>query len=236
MSLALDASSQYLNITVLPVICYRIFTSAASSISGNWILTFGKLVLSILVSRLAQLLSKVTGQRLHLNNLFSYQLRTFLRDLGRGVGRFKSTIHQVIATKAGFSVANTRLLRTAVIGPIVEEAIHRLPLLILAPTIEALPFASALIYGALQITVAQVTKVALAAFLSVVFVYGHEITPRPGRAASLFASGLMYSYLTLKQPGGLLHAVVAHSVNNFLIGMHRWATSARQTSPPRLRL
>lgn len=231
MTLALNGSSSYFIVTALPIVNYSMFASAMSS---NWVLTLGKFILGRVIFCLAQLLSKVTGKKVQLNHLFSFQMRSFLRAIGSGVGRFKSHLHRAVATKVGFSVENTPLLRTVVIGPLVEEAIHRLPLLMLATAIDAFPFGVTCISGALQITVGQVMKVALATFLSIVFVYGHEITPGPGRAASLFTNGLIYSYLTLQQPGGLMYAVVAHSVNNFLIGMHRFATTSTISRRPLL--
>jgi hypothetical protein len=231
MSIVLNASGSYVNITCLSTVCYEIVASSASSISANWILTFGKFGINKIIYFLAQLLATITGGHLQLNQLVSDHFRRFLRTLGGAVGSFKSHIHNSIARAGGFTVENTRLLRTVVIGPIVEEAVHRLPLLILASKIDALPFASTLISGVLQLTVGQVMKVALAALFSIAFVYGHQRTPLPGRAASLFASGLMYSYLTLKPSGGFINAIVAHSINNFVVGMRQWAASKMRANP-----
>lgn len=219
MSLLTTNANKQINLTILTTGACAILSPV---VGVNQVLTFGKVAISRLIFFLAQILSEMTGGGLQLNRLVSFAARKTLREFGIWVARFKSKIHQGLANQIGLSVENTRFLRTVVIGPVTEEIVHRLPLLALSPKIDAFPMASQILAPRLPFTFGQLIKITLASLLSIVFVYGHHRKPSAGRAATLFTSGLIYSYLTLNHQRGFLNAIFTHSLNNLVQGTRRW--------------
>ncbi len=110
------------------------------------------------------------------------------------------------------------LLGLVFTGPIFEELVFRLPLLLASWKIGDMTsefFCSPILEGIIDVTGAQATMVTLAILSSVAFTYGHDNKPSPDRAAGILGVGLTLSYLTLSKDGGLETAIAAHIIHNF---------------------
>lgn len=193
---------------------YNEVSSVASSVSSNPITTVGLLGVNFGASALGQITSIITGGYVQLNNFVPQPVRDRLRGLGNRVGAVNVKVASQISRALRI---NQKFVQGVIVAPIFEELVFRLPLLLASWEIDDLNsefFSLPLFEGVMDVTGAQITKVALATFLSIAFAYAHGNNLAPRRAAGLFAGGLVLSHLTLRQDGGLGNAMIAHMIHN----------------------
>ena len=153
----------------------------------------------------------LTGGRASLNQVVPESVRNACRHVGSLMEKYcfypiTDRVMQLDARHPNFQYRGyvyAETVRAALIAPIVEEILTRLP------TIAAFELIDALIGDSMLGTVAKVGVTFASATL---FTYMHHANPQPGRAASLFSSGVMSVFLSNKF--SLATSMIDHALNN----------------------
>lgn len=194
---------------------YHKTSSLVSSVYSNLtpIATVGLLGINLASMTLGDTTSRVTKEYVQLNNFVPQSIRKFLRGFGEVIVRANNRIDSRISKKLR---VNKEFIGTIITGPIFEELVFRLPLLLASWQISDMTseFFCLPILEGVAITGAQATMAVLAILSSVAFTYAHDDKPSPDRAAGVFGVGLTLSYLTLSSDKGLINAIGAHMIHN----------------------
>lgn len=189
--------------------------SAKPTIMVTPVATVGLLGINLASMAIGEATSQVTRGYVQLNNFVPKSIRDFLRKVGVKIVHYNDKVDNQISTLLG---VDKDLLGVVITGPIFEELLFRLPLLLASWQISDFTsefFCSSILEGIIDITGAQATMAVLAILSSVAFIYVHDNKPSPDRAAGVFGVGLTLSYLALSKDGGLGNAIVAHMIHNF---------------------
>jgi hypothetical protein len=198
--------------------------------------------------------SWVTREYVQLNNFVPESMRKLFRAFGLAIGRINDGVDIRISEKLrprkefetyrehneGFKNVKN-FIGTVITGPIFEELVFRVPLVLASWTIDKIAqefFHLPVLKGVFDgITGELATKGFLATVSSVIFTYVHDDKPAPHRAAGVFGVGLTLSYLAMSSDKGLIYAIVAHMLHNFIslsCGMQKISTGILSNDPEKV--
>jgi membrane protease YdiL (CAAX protease family) len=181
--------------------------------------TVGLLRINLAAMALGEATSLVTRGYVQLNNFVPQSMRNFLRWIGDKIARVNDEADNRISEFLRVGKEWKKWIGFVITGPIIEELLFRLPLLLASWKIRDMTseFFCSPIFSKriISVTGAQATMAALAIPCSVAFTYVHDDEPTPERAAGVLGVGLTLSYITMSEDGGLTNAIAAHMIHNF---------------------
>ena len=187
----------------------------------NTVTTLGLSGINLGAVAVGDSVAALTGGYVQLNNLFPLSLRNQIYNATEGIGNLTDASAAFISANTGI---DENFVGDVITAPIVEELAFRLPLLVTSSGVDYIAsefFSSSVLEDATGVSGAQVTKVALAALVSIAFTYFHNSNPPPGRASGIFASSMALSYQTLNNQSwyvaGLGNSIVSHMIHNLSI-------------------